>query len=70
MNTDIKNRMSAIENIIREQAPDQCRRNVFETINILIKQYPDDKDEIESSFIQLCNKLDVDFYQSWKETFS
>lgn len=59
----IENYMSAINDIMASQSEEECRKNVFETIGILIKEFPDEQERINESFRKLCKKHNMDFFR-------
>lgn len=61
MEKEIETKLNAIEKCIAEFKAN-CRKNVFETLNILLKDYPTHTDEIQAKFKELCQKYGIDFY--------
>lgn len=57
----IDNYMSAIKDVLAEQSESDCRKNVFETLDALIAEFPSDQERINSSFKELCKKYNKDF---------
>ena len=53
MEKEIETKLNAIEKCIAEFKAN-CRKNVFETLNILLKDYPTHTDEIQAKFKELC----------------
>ena len=61
MEKEIKIKLTAIEECIAEFKAN-CRKNVFETLNILLKDYPTHTDDIQAKFKAICQKYGIDFY--------
>lgn len=61
MEREIESTLEAIEKTIAENLS-KCRKNVFETIGILHKKHPNDSDEINTRFKEICKKYGVNFY--------
>ena len=57
----IDNYMSAIKNVLAEQSESECRKNVFETLDALIAEFPSDQERINNSFKELCREYNKDF---------
>ncbi len=58
----LSNYLLAIEDILATQSADECRRNVFETINRLKEEFPDKVNFIEEQFQRLCIKHNINFF--------
>ena len=57
----IDNYMSAIKNVLAEQSESECRKNVFETLDALISEFPSEQERINNSFKELCREYNKDF---------
>lgn len=57
----IDNYLSAIEDVLASQSESECRKNVFETLDLLIAEFPSQKERIINSFKELCKKYNKDF---------
>lgn len=58
----LNNYLLAIEDIIATQSEKECRRNIFETIDGLIEEFPDKEGYIKEQFNALCVKYKKDFF--------
>lgn len=61
MEKEIEIKLNAIEACIAEFKAN-CRKNVFESLNILLKDYPTSTNEIQAKFKEICQKYGIDFY--------
>lgn len=61
MEKEIEIKLNAIEQYIAKHKA-ECRRNVYETLNNILKDYPSHTDEIQAKFQDVCRKHRVDFY--------
>ena len=59
----IDNRLSAIEDILRTQSEEECRKNVIETIDLLKQDFPEQREYIDAIFKQMCTSNHVDFFK-------
>ena len=55
--------IKVIEKILQKQHEIECRKNVFETLGILIQENPQRMEEIQNRFQALCVKYSKDFYK-------
>jgi hypothetical protein len=55
--------MSAVEDVMKEQTGSECRKNVWETVSILKKEYPDCSDYVENKLKELAQRYDTDFFE-------
>lgn len=65
MEKEIETKLNAIEKCIAEFKAN-CRKNAFETLNILLKDYPTHADEIQAKFKDICLKHGIDFYSEMR----
>ena len=56
------NYLLAIEEVLSTQSEKKCRRNVFETLEGLIKEFPDKSEYIKEQFRELCVKHNKNFF--------
>ena len=59
----INNYMSAIGDVLATQSAEECRRNVFETIQGLVEMFPDQRERILCQFDELCKMCKKDFFK-------
>jgi len=59
----IDRRMAAVEAIMQQQKAEECRKNVWETVNGLKENFPDNVDYIDSIYNKLVKKYDIDFFE-------
>lgn len=52
-----------IEKILQTQNEIECRKDVFETLGILIQENPQRMEEIQNKFQALCVNYSKDFYK-------
>lgn len=57
----IENYMSAISDILESQTEEECRKNVFETIDGLHNMFPKERNRIDKCFRELCIEHNKDF---------
>ncbi len=57
----IDNILSAVEDTIKSQPVEKCRRNVFETLEELKKDYPEKLQYIDDKFKEFCLKYKKNF---------
>ncbi len=57
----IDRRLSAVEDIIKVQSVEKCRRNVFETLEKLRMEHPNKSQYIDDKFKEYCSKYKKDF---------
>ena len=62
--------LSAIEEILKTQSEDECRKNVYETLEKLKEQYPDEESYINEQFFKICKKYDRDFLKDLTSNWS
>ena len=55
--------MAAVEEIIKQQTGEECRRNVWETVSGLKEKFPDNVDYIDKIFNELVKKYNIDFFE-------
>ena len=55
--------LKAIERVLQTQDEKECRKDVFETLGILIQENPQRMEEVQSRFQALCVKYNKDFYK-------
>lgn len=60
----IDRRMAAVEEIMKKQTGEECRRNVWETVFKLKKGYSSYSDYIDNILDEYVRKYDTDFYES------
>ena len=65
MEREIEIKLTAIEQHIAKFKA-ECRRNVYETLNILLKDYPTRQEEIQARFKDICLKHGIDFYSEMR----
>lgn len=58
----LSNYLLAIEEVLATQSEKECRKNVFETLNGLIEEFPDKATYIKEQFRELCVKHNKDFF--------
>lgn len=63
----IDRRMSAVEDIMKEQTGSECRRNVWETVSNLKKDYPCCSDYIDNKLQTFVDKYDIDFFEDIRD---
>lgn len=61
MNNVLKAHMDALKNIIEEKK-EGSRKAVWEQLEILIREFPDDKDAIIAKFNEYCKTYNVDYF--------
>ena len=59
----IDRRMAAVEAIMQQQKAEECRKNVWETVNGLKENFPDNVDYIDSIYNKLVKKYNIDFFE-------
>lgn len=63
----IDKRMAAVEEIMQQQTAEECRRNVWETVNRLKEIFPDNVDYIDSIYNKFVKKYNIDFFECLKK---
>lgn len=58
----LSNYLSAIEDVLATKNEKECRRNVFETLDGLMEEFPDKAVFIKEQFNALCVKYKKDFF--------
>lgn len=61
MEKEIEIKLNAIEECIAKFKAN-CRKNVYDTLNILLRDYPAHTNEIQEKFKKICQKYGIDFY--------
>lgn len=59
----IDNILSAVEDTIKSQPVEKCRKNVFVTLGELKKDYPEKSQYIDDKFKEFCLKYKKNFYE-------
>ena len=65
MEREIEIKLNAIEQHIAKHKA-ECRKNVFEALNILLNEYPEHKEEIQAKFNGICRQYGIDFYSEMR----
>ena len=63
----IDRRMSAVEDVMKEQTGSECRKNVLEAVSILEEEYPNYSDYIDNMLKSFIDKYDVDFFEEIRD---
>ena len=55
--------LSAVEEIVKTQSEQKCRKNVFETLGLLMAYYPENVNHITTEFRRMCKDYNKDFFK-------
>lgn len=65
---EIEQRLDAIKNILHNQSPQECRSNVWETIDLLKKELPDYSEYIQNQLDTLIKEEGIDFFTEIRQS--
>lgn len=59
----INKELSCVEEIVKTQSEQNCRKDIFETLGLIKQTHPEHREYIEERFQQMCKDYNKDFFK-------